>query len=113
MKHQLLAIFHNLLSWLLVLLRVRKTKLTLDDVPSAAAAVQILSPGGYERFELTSLDEETSDGVLAVCANPLMSLSTIPTARWLVSHPCALAPTRLVPHAVPSPKLSRPTDRRL
>lgn len=65
-KHQLLAICENLLSWLLVLLGIRRTKLTLDGVePSRAAAVQILSPGGYERFHLADLDEETEDGVLA------------------------------------------------
>ncbi|KAL1519679.1 hypothetical protein AB1Y20_023189 [Prymnesium parvum] len=49
--HQLQAIAANLLSWALVVLGLRRTSLTLER-PKDAAAVLILSPGGFERFSL-------------------------------------------------------------
>jgi hypothetical protein len=64
-KHQLLAIYENLLSWLLVLLGLRRTRLSLQGVAlSRACAVQIVSPGGYERFRLVDLDDCKASGTV-------------------------------------------------
>lgn len=85
-KHQLFAVYHNVLSWLLVLLRVRRAELELGGVaPGRSAAVQIVSPGGYERFLLTDLDEETSEGVLATVGyNVREGVNRVPGRNSLV-----------------------------
>jgi 2-desacetyl-2-hydroxyethyl bacteriochlorophyllide A dehydrogenase len=63
-KHQLLAIYDNILSWLLVILRVRTSRLVLEPLakPAHAAAVQIVQPGGYESFRQVDLDAPAANG---------------------------------------------------
>lgn len=85
-KHQLFAVYHNVLSWLLVLLRVRRAEPELGGVaPGRSAAVEIVSPGGYERFLLTDLDDETSEGVLATVGyNVREGVNRVPGRNSLV-----------------------------
>uniref|UniRef100_A0A7S3WNV1 Enoyl reductase (ER) domain-containing protein n=1 Tax=Emiliania huxleyi TaxID=2903 RepID=A0A7S3WNV1_EMIHU len=56
--HQLQAIAANVISWLLVLLRVRVPALRLGR-KGADSAVLVLSPGGFERFALEPLPVES------------------------------------------------------
>ncbi|KAJ1626569.1 hypothetical protein T492DRAFT_843045 [Pavlovales sp. CCMP2436] len=84
-KHQLLAIYENILSWLLVLLGVRQAALSLSGVePPSAAAVHILSPGGYDRFKLVDLDAKTSDGVLATVGYNVQGVNRVPGSNSLI-----------------------------
>ena len=61
--HQLQAIYYNSLTWLLVLLRLRKVSDTLEPTAfllppcadSSAVAAPVLSPGGLERLFLEPL----------------------------------------------------------
>lgn len=88
-KHQLQAIASNLLSWFLVLVRVRRPALRMPShgMPqSSARAVQILSPGGFERFTLANLDDADSQGrVLATVGyNVRTGVDRVPGCASLV-----------------------------
>ena len=87
-KHQLAAITSNLTSWLLVRLRVRRPQLALAPA-GETSAVQILSPGGFERFARASL----VGGLATVGYNVREGVERVPGSASIVRTDWGIPPT--------------------